>query len=244
MSPDNQNFASFCNGKLLMWAKHKSRQTAVRWKEGKCQRGVRSRRSTKARRQALLISPGFLRLLYCCKAKYFLLYKSQHEACVQVLQLPCGPWKINYSWGDWWRKISGTVRVKEQDRVGGVGQEISAMASTERNQEDLLQRSDTTWGVFSQRAAKEIWAVPWGTDPAPKSKQGSPGDALQAEGDQGRDRVGVYITAKQKNSKPNALPPTALPTRKKRKEKGIIAGGHIVLYAPGRSSDTLVISTW
>lgn len=199
MSTDiNQSFTSFCNRKLLIWAKHKSRKTAVGWKEGKCQRGVRSRRSTKARRQALLTLPGFLRLLYCCKAKYFLLYKSQHEVCEQVLQLPCGPWSINYRWGDWWWKIPGTIRVKQQGRVGGVEQESLAMASTERDQEDLLQRSDTTWRVFFQRAAKEIWTVAWGTDPAPKSKQGSPGDALQAAGDQDCDGVGVYITAIKK----------------------------------------------
>lgn len=149
-------------------------------KGGQVPERVRPRRCTNTRRQALLFSPGFLPLLICCKAKYFLLYKSQHEGCMQVLELPCGPWKINYRRGDWWRKIAGTVRVKQQDRAAGVEQESSAKASTEKHHEDLLERSD-------------IWAVPWGTDPAPKSKQGSPGDALQAEGDQGHDSV--YITA-------------------------------------------------
>ena len=150
----SQSFASLCNGKLCIWAKHKPRKMAVGWKAGKCQRGVRSRRSTKARRQALLISPGFLWLSYCCKAKYFLLFKSQHALCVQGLQLPCGPRRINYRWDDWWWKVSGTIKVKQQDRVQGVEQESSAIASIERDQEHLLQGSDTAPRVLSQRAAK------------------------------------------------------------------------------------------
>lgn len=74
-------------------------------------------------------------------------------------------------------------------------QESSAVVSKERDHKDLLQRSDITWRAFSQRAAKEIWAVSWGTNPSAKSKQGSPEVALQAEGDQGCDGVDVYITA-------------------------------------------------
>lgn len=77
----------------------------------------------------------------------------------------------------------------------------SAMVSKERDQNDLLQRSDTTWRALSQRAAKEIWAVPWGTDPSPKSNQGSPEVALQAEGDQGCDGVDVYISQQYKKIK-------------------------------------------
>lgn len=65
-----------------------------------------------------------LQLLYFRKAKYFLLYESQYKVCVQMLQLPCGPWRINYTWGDWSWKVSGTIRVKQQDRVQGVEQEV------------------------------------------------------------------------------------------------------------------------
>lgn len=148
------------------------------------QGGVRSRRATQARRQALLIWLGLLRLLYFCKAKYFLLYKSQYEVCVLILQLPCGPWRISYRWGDWSWKISGMIRVKKQDRIGSVEQGSSAIASRERVWKHLLQRTDTTWTLASQRAAKEFWAAPWGKNPAPKSKQDGPGNALKAEGDQ------------------------------------------------------------
>lgn len=83
------------------------------------------------------------------------------------------------------------MKVKQQNRVGSVEQGSSAMASRERVWEHLLQGIDTTWTLSSQTAAKEIWAAPWGTDAASKSKQDNPGHALKAEGNWSPDGVGV-----------------------------------------------------
>lgn len=134
------------------------------------------------------------------------------------------------------------IKVKQQDRVGRVEQGGSAMASRDRVWEHLFQRIDTTRTLASQRAAKEIWAAPWGNDTAPKSKQDGPGDALKAEGDQSHDSVGVFIS----NIKiQNLIPYPTLFSPQERggvKQKGITAVGHSTLY--GYSSDALVISTW
>lgn len=133
-------------------------------------------------------------------------------------------------WGGWSWKTTEMIRVKQQDRVAGVEQGSSAMVSRERVWVHLLQRIDTTWTFSSQRAAKEIWAAPWGTDPAPKSKQDGPGDALKAEGDQSHDGVGVYNS----NTKiQNLMPYLTQFSPQERggiKQKGITAIGHITLY--------------
>lgn len=214
----NQSFASFCNGKILSMAKHKSRQIAVGWKEGKCQRGATSRRSTKARRRSLLISPGFLWLLYCCEAKYFSLYKAQHEVCVQVLHLPYSPWRINYRWGNWWWKISVTVRVKQQDRIGGVEQEISAMASMERktcfrelNGESFPSEQRKKSGQFPEKQIQHQ-----------RPNWVAQADALQAESDQDVWQYScMYRSSKHlppSIPKSNPLLPAVLPRRKERRQ--------------------------
>lgn len=159
MSIDNSpNFASFWNGKLHIWHKHKPREMTVGWKVD--QGGVRSRKATQARRQALLMSSELLWLLYFCKAKCFLLYTSQYEICVQMLQLPCDLCKINYRWEDWSWRISGMIRVKQQDRVRSVEQRSSAMASRERVWEQLLQRIDTTWPFLLREQQKKSGQLP------------------------------------------------------------------------------------
>lgn len=89
--------------------------------------------------------------------------------------------------------------------------------------------------ISSQRAAKEIWAAPWGTDPAPKSKQDGhgPGDALKAQGDQSRDGVGIYNSNTKSQNIMLYLTLFSPQERGGVKQKGITAVGPITLNTCG-----------